>query len=447
MPHAILMRSWTLLRRALIGMVLMAPALSFAEQIPFTGDILIMSHNTWKWTFVDDAGKPIPDVMVFQPRFAIGAFISTSKISDALAAGLKIKADKLVICRALEDWVRQNPEPLELAQSTYMYTDFLPPGPSLLDWADANGQRQEERDYGSQIHGGYRLFFKPGFYPVALYFDYRPPLASVDGVEVHIKMREWPERMQSLALRPWVGANMALQKAMSASRTTELKKSKGGGSLYPAKPIFGRDPLQIWEAQLSSLRDQALKQKANRDAAWLTLATGFFPQRTASGVDDTGQSNDLEGGRVYLALDRAAQLAPEITVLSGNKALRDFKLRFPNGLSRITFLTYTEILFNQQATWTRAELDDYFRTLAPYEQDPMLVLWLTSQLTGRGLLYESAPTLVHDFFRHRTALRKQLMALYPTVSWHEVGLDRWDTPYYEVFSTPYELDAANAGKQ
>lgn len=427
--HAILFK--VLLMAALIYL----PTGSFAEELTLSGHEIRMQQNSWSWRVVDESGKPLPGVMVFDAHLWFSSRYTNGASVDAAANALHLPKDITPICEAIETWIRENPEPMELAQLESMYSIALPFSLLFRNITDKKGLHGEERIWGEQPADSLRVFFKPGYYPMAIQYGFGPPpLRSDENIFVTVQMKQWPDRMQTLSQRPWVKENLDLQ----------LKNDIQRRKSYKSNSIFINYPSLKLAQQIKALESKAIKGTYTKDAAWLHIASAYAPKQLEHKIDSSGEEYNLLGGRIYIALDEAVKIEPNIRILSGRKSIRDFILRFPNGIiKRSTLLSLDldipNVFFNNEATWTKPILADYFTTIQPYEDDPLLAIALTSQLAGNGLLLLSEPELRETFFSHRTQLRKKLLSIYPTISWHSSGFDRWDMVYDKAFDHPYYL--------
>lgn len=402
-----------------------------------------LRSNAWTWTVVDDQGRPLPDVAVARFSFTPTSFSYTHQTVQTLAETFALPRGPEPLCQAVEDWACATPEAFELGGFPDVFPGVLPIPVEVRQWTDASGQAKETRGlFGQPPTGEFRLFFKPGYRPAALRYDFQPPLTSGPAEEVRVVLTPWPERQAGLASRPWIQGFHQVQLEIQEAWLKGLKHT-GGMNPFP-KPTFGRDPLPTWQERIARYRDQAKAAGQLRDAAWLELAAALTPFRAQGGYDATGQASDLKQGRLHQALERALALAPDVPILRARKALRDFILTSPMGLrtgSALFSLTpdIPEIAFNGNAPWTEAGLAQYFQLAAPFEQHSLDLLALTSALRGPGLPARSPAPLAEAFFRHRATLWGRLLRAYPSATWFEVGLDGWAGQYESLHKRPFLL--------
>lgn len=412
--------------------------------------VVQLQYNEWTWQFVDEHGKPLSDVMVYTPSFS-GSYSYEHQTIAAIGETFNVPADAGPIALAIRDWVLNNPEPLELPQVLNMYGEILPMALAFRTWADANGRVSEHRVFGLPIVGSYRLFFKPGYQPVALFYDFTPALQSGVDPTVVVTLKSWPERLAGLAKRPWITENLTLQQEML---TRWRAKSNAFSRSIFAKAAPGKDPVLPWQQTLRHLHEAALDADQLRDAAWLQLAGEYVPHRAEHNLDISAGSDDLAHGRVYQALEKATQLAPEIALLRARRSMRQFVLQFPNGLTQDSWSQLAsgepKFAFNPHAAWTPEIVESYVNALEPFSEDPFLALRVSGGIlcaglsAGSGLLERSAPEVADRFFRHRANLREALLRQYPTANWFAVGFDPWDQPYQKKFGTTYLQAASTA---
>lgn len=392
--------------------------------------VVNLSHNDWDWVLLDENGHPVQDAMVLEPYFSEGGYSYREEDVRAIATRFRIADDNNAPCQYLQDWLTRNPEAVEHPQILNMFETILPFRLEWKAWSGKAGTVREVRWPINQLRGRFRIFFKPGYYPLAVYFSYTPPLDSVQDNRVYLHLRTWPERMSALPSRPWVQDNWALQHEISLAKDQLRQASGGTSSRIIGTGLFGYDPLPKWEKRLDRLRVLALKSEANRDAAWLSLATAGAARRVDDWADTTGDTENLQDGRIYQGLDQAIQLYPESDILQARQALRRFSLQLPTlamnggGPAFLKPARYRD--FPMYVPWNKAVLTEYERVIAPFAKDPLTLLRLTSPLATVGLLERSPPDIVKAAFQLRSALKQRSYEQYPSAAWLRLGIDAWD---------------------
>lgn len=410
----------------------MAVALSLMAQpplplVPSEQAAKMVAKHKWEWTVTDDNGKPLSDVLLVKPYLFVR---KGPKWSELLSNRLGCPTDPEPLRKALENMVINDIERYEVMGESR----HLPLFGGNWAWNDSNGGQITgfcptlETDFNDI--GFFAIIFKPGYYPSVIFGDYTEALRT-NKWESRVMLKAWPERQATLAKRPWVFENIALQKEVCK----HWQGRNPGG-----KPLFVKDPFPGWEERIRGMRDRALSAGFKKDAAWLELALTYTTRRTEGGYDNSGEEDDLRNGRCYQAWERAAELAPDITIICARRDLRRFILSSPMGVieKKEFFSGRPECRFDSFAIWTREGLDQLYKTLAPFENDPLLVLRLTDALKSRGL-FKSPKPIKDEFFRYRLKLWGKLLKHYPSALWF-TSADEWFDQYEFETNGIYPLE-------
>lgn len=425
------MRIHSLLSFSLISASLIAMAQTPLPPVPSKAATKLIAHHRWDWTITDEQGHPLSDVLLVQPRFFVRSLYQSYPKWDALLLSQKLglPLDPEPLRATLERTVYQNIEMYEIMASFRRVP--------LFDYDAQTWHKAPDGHFWSTLPvidldwesiGFLSIVFKPGYHPAVIYRDYAEALKTNTWAS-KVVLKPWPERQATLVKRPWVMENIRLQQAIQEERN----KSS-------AKPLFGKDPFVVWEEKLGSLRDQALAAGEKRDAAWFELALAYTFRRTPTGYDASGQEDDLRNGRCYVALERAAEIAPEIRLIQARRDMRRFILSSPMGVIEKKQWPNgePECRFDNFAKWTKKGLEQFFRTLAPYEDDPLLALRLSEMVESRGL-FQSPKTNVDQFFQYRMKLWAILLRKSPSALWF-TSADEWFRRYAFDAKGAYPLD-------
>lgn len=426
------MRIYSRLSSTLISASLIAMAQTPLPPVPSKAATKLIAHHGWDWTVTDEQGHPLSDVLLVQPQFFVRSFYQDYPKWDAtlLNQKLGLPLDPEPIRAALERSVYQDIERYELSSQLMSLPLFFGTGawyeaPQGRFWSEVG-----PIDLDWESIGFLAVIFKPGYHPAVMYGDYAEALRTNTWAS-KVVLKPWPERQATLAKRPWVSENIRLQQ--------EIHKHWQGPN-PGGKPLIGRDPFVVWEKKLRNFRDKALAAGEKKDAAWLELALAYSTRRTPNGYDNSGQEDDLRNGRCYAAWERAAEIAPEIRLIQARRNMRRFILNSPMGV--IEKKEYSsgnpQCRFDNFAKWTKEGLDQFFKTLAPYEDDPLMALQLSEMVGSRGL-FQSPKTIVDQFFNYRMKLWASLLKKSPSALWF-TSTDEWFRRYAFEAKGVYPLD-------
>lgn len=383
----------------------------------------------------DEAAHSLTDVLIFYiPRPS--PIISPRKTDEAAQAlGLPIVVDPLR--QEVIDVANKHIEAFELFQ-TVSRGQFSLLSPVLAGVSEhgvvelkvpktpANPEVNSGPEYSYHI-GAFWLVFKPGYHPEVIFEDWNKA-KSGEWIEHRVTLKAWPERAAKLKDRPYVMENLQLQKAINKHWNG---RDPGG------KPLFGKDPFVVWEERLKAFQEEALKRGNKLDAAWLELALAQTSKRRPGGLDNSGGKDDYVNGRVWKALDRMIELAPEMRVWQAFRDERTFVLSSPMGLNQDGFPSERNKGFNQQIKWTAKGMDMFLDLLRKYEDEPLIALILGNRANCNGFWW-SDQKLRDRFFRHRVNLMAKWLKKYPSVLWFSgfdalcSGLTASDGFYYPL---------------
>jgi len=362
----------------------------------------------------DDKGTPLNDAQIihihrFDPQFAPNRTDETARVLE-----LSVSVDPLR--KEIINQIYQSIEEFEFL--TYISNgqhSLLKPSLTGLTEngifkigvtrtpAKPSNNLGSERPYW---FGAFWVVFKPGYHPAVVFEDWNKA-TNEEWIDHKVGLVPWPERQATLFNRPYVLENLQLQKEI---------QTHWAGRDPGSRPLFGKDPFVVWEERLQTFQLEALKRGNRLDAAWLELALAKTSKRTSTGYRNDGDMDDYVNGRVWKALDRMVELAPEMKQWRAFRDYRNFVLGSPMGLNQLGFPSERNKNFNDQTPWTMAGLDMFLSLLDKYRDDFLIYVTISNTANCNGF-WRSEPKIRDRFFLNRIPIMGQWVKRSPSSLW------------------------------